>query len=126
MPRPAAFLLVLAAVGSGLAASRPSGPVLAFRTPAPGLPFILLDARVGGADQPLLLETGDALPFALVLAPASAARVGATPLPGAAFVSRAAIGGAPVTVQPARAQPLDIGPVHLAAASTGVSTAVDA
>jgi hypothetical protein len=122
-------LLLLLLVAAGLASAAPlareGDPVVAFRTPGPGLPFILLDARVGGAGMAVLLDTGDALPFALVLAPASAERAGAVPVPGAPFVSRAAIGGAPVSVQPARARPLDIGPVHLAAASTGVSTAVD-
>ncbi|MEA3037528.1 MAG: hypothetical protein QOE79_41 [Sphingomonadales bacterium] len=124
----AIFPLLLAAAGLSSAAlpARGRDSVVPFRTPGPDLPFILLDARVGGADMPILLDTGDALPFALVLAPAAAARAGATPSPGAAFVSRAAIGGAPVRVQPAHARPLDIGRVHLDAASTGVSTAVDA
>jgi hypothetical protein len=127
MRRRASLLLFVVAGLASAAPPAPDGdPVVAFRTPGPDLPFILLDARVGGSDMPVLLDTGDALPFALVLAPASAARAGATPLPGAAFVSRAAIGGVPVSVQPASARPLDIGPVHLAAVSTGISTAVDA
>jgi hypothetical protein len=120
------LVIAVAALASAAPPARDGEAAVSFRSPAPGLPFILLDARVGGADMPVLLDTGDALPFALVLAPAAAARVGATPLPGAPFVSRAVIGGAPVSVQPALAQPLDIGPVHLAAASTGISAAVDA
>jgi predicted aspartyl protease len=124
--RPLVRLLLLAAALPAFAApASKNRAVIQFRTPAPGLPFILLDARVGGADLPLLLDTGDALPFELVLSPEAAARAGASPEPGPVFVSRAAIGGVPVSVKPARARPLEIGPVHLDAVSTGVSPAVD-
>jgi len=125
--RPLVGLLLLAAALPAFAApaGKDAGTAIAFRNPAPGLPFILVDARVGGVDLPLLLDTGDALPFELVLAPEAAARAGAEAMPGPVFVSRAAIGGVPVSVQPARARPLELGPVHLDGVSTGVSPAVD-
>jgi hypothetical protein len=122
MRRLAPVLLILAVAAPARGDDRTA---VGFRNPAPGLPFILLDARVGGADLPLLLDTGDGLPFALVLSPDAAARAGASPEPGPVFVSRAAIGDAAVTVKPALARPLEIGPVHLDSASTGVSPAVD-
>src|SRR3954468_15809311 len=117
-------LLACAACGAAPGKGREPAPIR-FRTASPGLPFVIFDARIGDAGpMAALLDTGDALPFTIVVAPEAAARAGMVETGAQPFVSDAAIGAEPVRVRPARPVSIAVGGLHLAGASAGVTPAV--
>lgn len=92
-----------------------------------GIPFVVMEARIGD-DLParVLLDTGTAAPFQLVLSPAMAERAGAVAEPEEAVASSGAIGDAAVAFRPARLARFSLGPVSLRDVRAGISPAVDA
>jgi predicted aspartyl protease len=124
-PFPFARLAPLLLLLSPAAAPGSPATELPFTTPSPESRHILLQARLGGQGPfTLLLDTGYAAPFTVALSARAAARAGASPAPGAPYISRAAVGG-PVRFEPYSLSGLTLGPIRLGRVSTGVTAAID-
>jgi len=97
-----------------------------FDMPGP-IPFVIVEGRAGaGVPARILLDTGAAAPFPLIVSPGFAARAGARfeALPETAATG--ALGAAPVAFRAARLARFRLGPVALDEVAVGVSGAVDA
>jgi hypothetical protein len=117
-------LIACAACGSAPGKARETAPI-PFRTPSEDLPFVIFDAWIRDSGPvPVLIDTGDALPFAIAVTPEVAVRTGMIETGAPPFVSDGAIGPEPVRVRPARPVSIAIGGHRLAWASAGVTPAV--
>lgn len=101
--------------------------VVPFETPSAQIPFVLMEARVNGERiARVLLDTGAAAPFAVMISPELARLSGAVRDGGSAAPSTGALGAAPVGFQPARLAEFRLGPIRLRDVSVGVTSALDA
>jgi hypothetical protein len=91
-------------------------------------PFVIMEARVGARDLPvrLLLDTGNAAPYALLISPGLAARAGAAAEAGAAPGTGVGVGDAAIAITGARLASLRLGPIAMRDVAVGVSGALDA
>jgi hypothetical protein len=118
------WLGCLAAAACSTSAPAPTPTAIPLRG-GPQQPFVIFDADIGGVKAPVLLDTGQVTPFALILSPGLAARAGALPTGERDFVTDAVIGTAPVRVTPARPRAFRAGAWRASEISTGISSAVD-
>ena len=98
-----------------------------FEMPA-AAPFVIMEARVGRDNLPvrLLLDTGNAAPYDLLISPGLAARAGAAADAAAAPGRGAGVGDGAIAIRSARLAGLSLGPIALGDAAVGVSGALDA
>jgi predicted aspartyl protease len=73
----------------------------------------------------VLLDTGDAAPYAVVLSPRAAGLAGATPDNASPLVSRAVVGAQAVTLRPIRLATVEFGPIRLSNVSAATTEAID-
>jgi aspartyl protease len=90
------------------------------------IPFVVMEARAGTVPARVLLDTGNAAPFAMIVSPALAARAAAVIEDAPARRAAAAVGDGAVAIRPARLARFTLGPVALDDVAVGVSPAVDA
>ena len=101
--------------------------VVPFEMPSPIIPFVVVEAVVNG-DQPakVLLDTGAAAPFAVIVSPALAKRSGAPTADGPVVASTGAVGPIPVNFRKTRLKTFALGSVKLAQIDAGVTPALEA
>lgn len=101
--------------------------VVPFETPSAQIPFVLMEARVNDERiARVLLDTGAAAPFAVMISPELARLSGAVRDGGSDAPSTGALGAAPVGFQSARLAEFRLGPIRLRDVSAGVTSALDA
>ena len=91
-----------------------------------GIPLILVEARLGDTPARLLLDTGAAAPFPLLISPGFAARSGAALDAGRDADRIGGVGDATISIRPAHVARLRVGPVTLTNAGVGVTDALEA
>lgn len=99
-------------------------------------PFVIVEAQAGDRGPlAVLIDTGAAAPFDLLITPEAARRVGAVPVlappagqaevpPAQAAPVPTGIGDAQIVFRPQRLASLSLGPIRLSDVSAGVTTAV--
>lgn len=98
-----------------------------FETPAPQIPFVIVEATVNGREKArVLLDTGAAAPFDVIVSPELAARTGAKAGRGPVIPSSGSVGSVAVSFRETRLKSFTLGPVKLQSAKAGVSNALDA
>jgi anaerobic selenocysteine-containing dehydrogenase len=90
------------------------------------IPFVVMEARAGGVPARVLLDTGNAAPYAMIVSPALAARAGTVAGDTPQGESRAALGDSPVRFQGARLASFTLGAISMNDLPVAVSPAVDA
>jgi predicted aspartyl protease len=100
-------------------------PLIPFQVPAPQLPFVMMAGEAGGAPVKVLLDTGDATPFQVLIGPRSKAGGLATATGEEVYVTHAVAGGREARITPARLADFHLGPVQLADVHAGLSESVD-
>jgi predicted aspartyl protease len=94
-----------------------------FDVPSDQVPFVIMEARAGDVPARVLLDTGAAAPFQLIVTPEMARRAGARFESGPDVPSSGALGQAAVTFAPARLPSFSLGRIRLENVSVGVSAA---
>ena len=90
------------------------------------VPFVVLEGRAGTVPARVLLDTGNAAPFAMIVSPALAERAAALVEDSPEHRAPAAVGDSAVAIRPARLARFTLGPVALDNVAIGISPAVDA
>jgi len=91
------------------------------------IPFVVMQGEAGDA-RPVrvLLDTGNAAPFAMIVSPDLAARAGAAATGAPDTRSAAALGDSAVPFRPARLPSFTLGPIVMRDLPVGISPAVEA
>jgi len=90
------------------------------------VPFVVMDARAGAVPARVLLDTGNAAPFGMIVSPAFAGRASMVVDDSPARAAAAHVGDGAVAFRSARLARFALGPIALDDVSVGVSGAVDA
>jgi len=96
-----------------------------FQVPNANIPFVVMTAEAAGQPIKVLLDTGNATGFAVVMGESAGGRTGAAPTGEPVYVTHAVAGGDSASLTPARLQDFRLGPIHLRPASVGLSASVD-
>ena len=98
-----------------------------FELVSPQIPFVVMAGEANGRERiAVLLDTGTAAPFTVVIAPELAKRIAHEPEPGASVASTGAVGDQAVTFRPAILPSFRLGPIRLTNVQAGISSAVSA
>jgi len=96
-----------------------------FQVPNARIPFVVMTAQAGGQPIKVLLDTGNATGFAVVMGEAAGRRTGAAPTGEPVYVTHAVVGGDSASLTPARIVDFQLGPIHLRRATVGLSASLD-
>jgi predicted aspartyl protease len=98
-----------------------------FEMPSPLVPFVIVAAEVNDREPvKVLLDTGAAAPFTILVSPDLARRSGASSSGEPPVPSTGAVGAAPVAYQPARIGAFRLGSLRLSGVRAGITAAVTA
>ena len=95
-----------------------------FEAPAE-IPFVIMQAEISGRPARVLLDTGNAAPYDMIVSPAAAARAGAVVEDGLEQRSGAVVGDVALRYSSARLPSFSIGAIRRADIRVAISPAVD-